>query len=995
MVSPSPSTPSYPTPQSPGSTARPATPAEAQMPDSGVAAAALNSPTVDTPLADAALTAPEETCAPVEHVEPSVSAQSELPHVQGPMRRVSAGAELLPKMEPDSSLPTPALESTSSSASSLLNISMTPFTEDLKPVVPSAAAPSPASQDDRKSSLPSTSASPRSPRSISQDHKPSLPPPYPFASTSASIDEIDEKRLSGSEQPSGSGASTPSLEEDEEEVKSLRRNGTGKAKGKKKKVESEPQLIGHLPSAEEAAGRTYTEIAECTYASKNLGNMAYYDEDATQCECTYTAGFPDEEQACGDHSSCVNRLMQIECVKGECRCGRRCQNQRFQKKQYAPIEIVQTEKKGFGVRAMADIPADAFVYEYVGEVIGPGPFAKKMKDYANEGIKHFYFMALDREVFIDATKKGGKGRFLNHSCNPNCYVAKWTIGRKMRMGIFTKRAIAMHEELTFNYNVDRYGHVAQECFCGEPNCVGFIGGKTQTDIGGMDDLYIDALGITEEVEALGLKGSKKKKGRKLDEDFVPTLHPIQYDEVPKVSAAIRQAIQTRRILEKLLTRVQMTSDEEVQRQLLRLHGLTLMNHILKEYPNDLRILSLDLEILSKWKFQTRNKIETSKIEDQIRECAENGDESIRVSAKALLSTWSDLQLGFRIPKAARDPNEDPDRKRASDFDIEQMAKRARLDDPLSDELFSRTTFVRPEANLVVPTLSSSRKLPSGWFAHRGEDLREYYQNVYTNAVQWDFPTSAAVAPAPKPAQATLDANALIAEAERAAREVAEKEARRLEDEKKERDRARQERHQKKRAEKDEKARAARDKKVMGLFSAVVVGTMSKYKAQFEPEAFKKRAREVTQILCDKEKKRPTYTSDSYDSLSSVKEAKVKSFVKDWVKKLLDRKSKGGRASTSSSSTPRAKGSASVEMSKDRATASPATPGRGDDTMAVDSSDVDLDSPRPGTNTDGNGAEAGGSGTPPGTPPSLRAKRAADPPVPPPPASAAAPSPITQ
>lgn len=35
----------------------------------------------------------------------------------------------------------------------------------------------------------------------------------------------------------------------------------------------------------------------------------------------------------------------------------------------------------------------------------------------------------------------------------------------------------------------------------------------------MDDLYIDALGITEEVEALGLKGSKKRKGKKLDEDF--------------------------------------------------------------------------------------------------------------------------------------------------------------------------------------------------------------------------------------------------------------------------------------------------------------------------------------------------------------------------------------------------------------------------------------------------------------------------------------------
>lgn len=38
------------------------------------------------------------------------------------------------------------------------------------------------------------------------------------------------------------------------------------------------------------------------------------------------------------------------------------------------------------------------MYEYVGEVIGPAPFARKMKEYANEGIKHFYFMALDKEV---------------------------------------------------------------------------------------------------------------------------------------------------------------------------------------------------------------------------------------------------------------------------------------------------------------------------------------------------------------------------------------------------------------------------------------------------------------------------------------------------------------------------------------------------------------------------------------------------------------------
>lgn len=42
--------------------------------------------------------------------------------------------------------------------------------------------------------------------------------------------------------------------------------------------------------------------------------------------------------------------------------------------------------------------SDTFVYEYVGEVIGPAPFARRMKEYAQEGIRHFYFMALDREI---------------------------------------------------------------------------------------------------------------------------------------------------------------------------------------------------------------------------------------------------------------------------------------------------------------------------------------------------------------------------------------------------------------------------------------------------------------------------------------------------------------------------------------------------------------------------------------------------------------------
>jgi len=102
------------------------------------------------------------------------------------------------------------------------------------------------------------------------------------------------------------------------------------------------------------AGKTYTEIGECSYFSKGLGNVPYYDPDNSRCDCTYrsgnslllneckevsadfakrgffvgSAGEPDSEQACGEYSNCMNRMMQIECEAGDCRCGGRCQNQR-------------------------------------------------------------------------------------------------------------------------------------------------------------------------------------------------------------------------------------------------------------------------------------------------------------------------------------------------------------------------------------------------------------------------------------------------------------------------------------------------------------------------------------------------------------------------------------------------------------------------------------------------------------------------------------------
>lgn len=59
--------------------------------------------------------------------------------------------------------------------------------------------------------------------------------------------------------------------------------------------------------------------------------------------------------------------------------------------------------KGFGLRAAENIPSGSLIYEYIGEVVQEKTFRKRMAQYADEGIRHFYFMMLQKEEVCDGS----------------------------------------------------------------------------------------------------------------------------------------------------------------------------------------------------------------------------------------------------------------------------------------------------------------------------------------------------------------------------------------------------------------------------------------------------------------------------------------------------------------------------------------------------------------------------------------------------------------
>ena len=134
-----------------------------------------------------------------------------------------------------------------------------------------------------------------------------------------------------------------------------------------------------------------------------------------------------------------------------------------------------------GLFANQDIMKNQFVMEYCGEIVSQMEVDRRLR-YCYFGSKKFFILKLGKGLFIDATMKGSKARFMNHSCDPNCRTQKWSVRGTRRIGFFALKNIAKGEELTFDYQFERFGNAKHPCFCGSENCRKYLGAEKQSSI---------------------------------------------------------------------------------------------------------------------------------------------------------------------------------------------------------------------------------------------------------------------------------------------------------------------------------------------------------------------------------------------------------------------------------------------------------------------------------------------------------------------------------
>ncbi|WP_255437818.1 SET domain-containing protein [Comamonas flocculans] len=137
------------------------------------------------------------------------------------------------------------------------------------------------------------------------------------------------------------------------------------------------------------------------------------------------------------------------------------------------IQVRRSGVHGKGVFALQAIAEGEVIIEYLGEVISWDE-AQERHPHDPAQPNHTFYFHVDEDHVIDANVGGNAARWINHSCEPNC----WADEVQGRIFITALRDIAAGEELNYDYGLiieERYTKKLKAqyaCRCASPHCRG-------------------------------------------------------------------------------------------------------------------------------------------------------------------------------------------------------------------------------------------------------------------------------------------------------------------------------------------------------------------------------------------------------------------------------------------------------------------------------------------------------------------------------------------
>lgn len=180
------------------------------------------------------------------------------------------------------------------------------------------------------------------------------------------------------------------------------------------------------------------------------------------------------------HFNCPTYECNANCVCNEKLCGNKVVQ--LGPRRYLFIKPCDYEIKGLGLFTSKAIRMGTFVCEYAGEIIDEEQAQARFRRYQSERISNYIFCIKEtfgtqlKKTFIDPTKYGNIGRYINHSCDPNCKLFIIRHDNTIPiLAIFARRNISINEEITYNYDEDN-SHILSEksCVCQSVTCKKYL-----------------------------------------------------------------------------------------------------------------------------------------------------------------------------------------------------------------------------------------------------------------------------------------------------------------------------------------------------------------------------------------------------------------------------------------------------------------------------------------------------------------------------------------